>query len=112
MMQAALRRMQPRIPLMTRGFASMKTPRTRGMTTDASTQEPVLSRAGAWYQQSADGKLLQAVRDPVAFACVGIGMGLGFAFKMLQMRLMEGTSAEGSSKSDAQTANAAAVVKD
>ena len=26
-------------------------------------KEPVLSRAGAWYQHSADGKLLQAVRD-------------------------------------------------
>ena len=74
-----------------RGFASMKTPQTRGMTTDASHGEEL----------SANQKLWNDVRDPVAFLGVGIGFGIGFALKMVAMRFSDGTGAEGSSKADA-----------
>jgi hypothetical protein len=69
----------------------MKTPQTRGMTTDAAHRET----------PSANQKLLQDVRDPVTFLGVGIGFGIGFALKMVAMRFSEGTGAEGSSKADA-----------
>lgn len=86
---------------------------TRGMTTERSAQEAYTMGLRDGIDHEARSALLrtklwEGVRDPVAFVCVGSGFAIGFALKMVTMSYYANAdgmgAAEGSSKSNSQTA--------